>query len=160
MSFFGINVLYFLISVFAYFYFRMGVSAYCEVKKMSRSFVKKHTKGYANYWLYRELHRERGLGILYPVNYLFLGGLGIFFVGMLLSLISWMEIPVLILGILLGLVQTVALAVSMAYSNLNDYGSWFVLFRKRRTRGFDSPLNWLGCVAPLLAYAGMYFANT
>ena len=160
MTFFWINILYLLISLFAYLFFRFGVSACCSVKKMSRSFVKKHTKGYANYWLYKELHELKSLGFLYHANYLYLGGLGIFFVGMLLSLISWMEIPVLILGILLGLVQTVAIAVSMAYSNLNDYGSWFVLFRKRSSRGFDSPLNWLGCVTPLLAYVGMYFANT
>ncbi len=160
MSFFGINVLYFLISVFAYFFFRMGVSAYCEVKKMSRSFVKKHTKGYTNYWLYRELHRERGLGILYPVNYLFLGGLGIFFVGMLFSWISWLEYPVLVLGLLLGLVEAVALFLSLAYGNLREYGQYFVLLRRTRTRGFSSVLDWLGCLIPSAAYLAMFLSNT
>lgn len=60
------NVCLLLLGLIYYFLLRCAVSSCCHVSGRSRSFFKKHTKGAANFWLYRNLSRQCNLGILYP----------------------------------------------------------------------------------------------
>ncbi len=63
------NVCLLLLGLLYYFLLRCAVSSCCHVSGRSRSFFKKHTKGAANFWLYRNLSRQCNLGILAAVAF-------------------------------------------------------------------------------------------
>ena len=151
------NVCLLLMGLLYYFLLRCAVSSCCHVSGRSRSFFKKHTKGAANFWLYRNLSRQCNLGILYPLNTIYLLTLGGYGVLTLLCWVPFLKIPVALLGILLGMEMIVAGTVSLIYGNLEDFGRRFVFFRIRRgvngkSRRFATLLDWLFGFFPLAMY--------
>lgn len=157
MEFFLINLVFVLSSFWAYGTFRSGISAYCSLKKMSKSYIKKNKNGIRNYWLYQQLHRKNNLGGYYYLNCLFLICLTAFLLVFLFSWIEWMQLPVIIVGIVLGLVEVPAVFKALISINREDFGCPFVLFGLRRgfngkSRYFATVFDWLFCVLPLAAY--------
>lgn len=144
------NVCLLLMGLLYYFLLRCAVSSCCHVSGRSRSFFKKHTKGAANFWLYRNLSRQCNLGILYPLNTIYLLTLGGYGVLTLLCWVPFLKIPVALLGILLGMEMIVAGTVSLIYGNLEDFGRKFVFFRIRwgkMEKAGGLPPSLTGCLA-------------
>ena len=97
------NAILLIFGLFTYVHFRCGVYAYCRISKMSKSYIRKNTKGASNFWLYSQLHKQNNLGALYYLNLIYLVCLIAFVVALALSWISFLRIPVMIIGIILGL---------------------------------------------------------
>lgn len=157
MSFLLVNLSFLLISLYTYIYFRIGIGAYCKLQRMSKTFIRKNKKGAANYWLYKQLHQQRNLGSLYYINYIFLIGLAVFVFVFLFSWIKWMKIPVVAVGIILGLIEIPAIFKAIVYDNLTEYGTAFVLFRavkgcNSKRWHFSTALDWISCIFPVTMY--------
>lgn len=157
MDFFLINLFFLFISLYAYIYFRCGIGAYCKLRRMSKTFIRKNKKGAANYWLYKQLHNQKNLGSLYYINYIFLIGLAAFTLVFAFSWIEWMRIPLIITGIVLGLIEIPAIFEAMVQINRKEFGKPFVFFRV--VRGYNgrrwhssTALDWLFCILPLVFY--------
>lgn len=157
MEFFLVNLVFMLISLFAYIYFRTGISAYCSLMKMSKSFIRKNKKGVSNYWLYKQLHQEKNLGSFYYINYLFLSSLAAFVFISMFSWVKWMRIPVIVVGIALGLIEIPAIFKALISINREEIGRAFVLFSvfkgyNGKSRRFATVLDWIFCILPLAIY--------
>ena len=127
---------------------------------MSNTFIKKNKKGAANYWLYKQLHRQKNLGSLYYINYLFLIGLAAFVFVFMFSWIKWMKIPVAAVGVILGLIEIPATFKAWVYTNMEEYGKAFVWFRAvKGSYGkrwhCSTVFDWLFCLLPVTMYIGL-----
>ncbi|MBR5272614.1 MAG: hypothetical protein IKU25_04370 [Clostridia bacterium] len=157
MDYFLLNIIFLIFGLIYYLYFRAGISSYCKVSKISKSFVRKNKKGMANYWLYKQLHQQRNLGSFYYINYLFLITLAVFLFATTLSWISRLRIPSIIIAIILGIIEIIATFKSLIYHNLERFDQPFVLFRIRRgpngrSRHTNSILDWVIGFVPLGVY--------
>ena len=160
MPFFVINFTMLFFGIMLWFVLRGGVTSYCKVRGKSNSFLKKNKRGAANYLLYKQLHRELGLGFFYYLNYAYLICLGAFAVGTLFSWISLLKTPITVLGIVLGIVAIPVFLISHAYDNLERFGRVFVVWEPYRLNGHRSvstPLDWLFGLLPLPFYLFFLF---
>ncbi len=152
-----LNLTLLLLGFVTYVHFRSGVYAYCRISKMSKSYIRKNTKGASNYWLYSQLHRQNNLGALYYLNLIYLFALNAFLIAFALSWISFLRIPVMIFGILLGVVTIPVFFSSLIYTNIEDVGQAFVVFRVVKgyngiSRSFLTIFDWLFGFLPLALY--------
>lgn len=157
MPFLVSNLFLLLLGLFTYLHFRGGVYAYCRTLKMSKSYIHKNTKGISNFWLYSQLHKNNNLGVLYYLNLIYLFCLIAFLISFPFSWISVLRIPVMFIGILLGLATIPVFFKSLIYTNIEDAGQAFVFFKvfkgfNGRSRRFATVFDWLFCVFPLALY--------
>ena len=73
------------------------------------------------------------------------------------SWISVLKIPVMIIGILLGLATIPVYFKSLIYTNIEDVGQAFVFFKmfkgfNGKSRRFATVFDWLFCILPLALY--------
>ena len=151
------NLVLLLFGLFTYMRFRNGVYAYCRTSKMSKSYIHKNTKGISNFWLYSQLHKNNNLGALYYLNLIYLFCLIAFLIVFPFSWISVLKIPVMIIGILLGLATIPVYFKSLVYTNIENVGQAFVFFKvfkglNGKSRRFATIFDWLFCVLPLALY--------
>ena len=151
------NLILLLFGLFTYAHFRSGVYAYCRTSKMSKSYIRKNTKGASNYWLYTQLHKHNDLGALYYLNLIYLFCLIAFLIAFPFSWISFLRIPIMIIGILLGMASIPVFIKSLIYTNIQEFGQAFVFFKM--VKGFDGKrrrfvtvFDWLFCILPLALY--------
>jgi len=152
-----LNLILLLFGVYTYVRFRIGVYAYCRLSKMSKSYIRKNTKGALNFWLYSQLHKQDDLGVLYYLNLIYLFSLSAFLITFPFSSISILKIPVIIVGVILGVVTIPVYFVSLIYTNMEDVGKPFVIFRvikgyNGRRWHYVTVFDWLFCVLPLALY--------
>ena len=157
MPFPVLNLILLLLGIFIYIHFRNGVQAYCKISKISTSYVRKSTKSISNFWLYSQLHKNRNLGALYYLNLIYLFCLISFLIVFPFSWISFFRIPVIIIGILLGIASIPVFIISLIYSNIEDVGQAFVFFKivkgfNGKSRRFATIFDWLFCILPLALY--------
>ena len=151
------NLILLLFGLFTYVHFRSGVYAYCRTSKMSKSYIRKNTKGASNFWLYTQLHKHNDLGALYYLNLIYLFCLIVFLIAFPFSWISFLRIPIMIIGILLGMASIPVFFKSLIYTNIEDVGQAFVFFRmfkgfNGKSRRFATVVDWLFCILPLALY--------
>ena len=151
------NLILLIFGLFTYTHFRCGVHAYCRISKMSKSYIRKNTKGASNFWLYTQLHKQNNLGVLYYLNLIYLVCLIAFSITFALSWISFLRIPVMIIGILLGVATIPVFFASLIYTNIEDVGQPFVIFKvfkgyNGKSRRFATVFDWLFCILPLALY--------
>ena len=84
-----INLVLWLTCIIYYLYLRSGISSYCNLLKMSRSFIKKNSKGFSNRLFYTEIHKQKDIGYLYQLNRIYLLALALFFVAVAFSWVSF-----------------------------------------------------------------------
>lgn len=85
-----------------YVFFRISMGILLRRKKCSNVFVKKNMHGKSNYWWYKSIHHQVGIGIIYHLNKLFTAGF--MFCVLLHIVIGWcVPINVLVSVILGGL---------------------------------------------------------
>ena len=157
MPFFSANLILLLFGFLIYFNFRGGVDSYCRISKMSKSYIRKNKKGISNYWLYSQLHRQNDLGALYYLNLIYLFALIAFLTAFALSWISFLRIPVMIVGILLSVATIPVFFASLIYANIENVGRAFVIFKVFRgyngkSRCFATMFDWLFGFLPLALY--------
>ena len=139
-------------SVGVYAWFRSGIYNYLRVNKVSKTYIRKHRKGLCNYWLYCDIHREHSLGVLYPLNIVFLILLMAFWmVGVLFGWLEAMKIPTVVASICLCLIELPAIILTQRYDCLAEYGRPFVWFRRRNeSKQYDSSvLDWASYAIPV-----------
>ena len=68
MSFHICNVICSIIALFIYISFRFGVDSYLRVNKNSKTYIRKSKKGYLNYWTYKKINEDIGLGNIFHLN--------------------------------------------------------------------------------------------
>ena len=150
------NLILLIFALFTYVHFRCGVYAYCRISKMSKSYIRKNTKGISNYWLYSQLHEQNNLGVLYYLNLVYLVCMIAFLIALLLSWISFLRIPVMIVGIILGVTTIPVLFTSLVYTNIEDVGQPFVIFKAYKIndgkRRFATVFDWMFCFLPFAIY--------
>ena len=151
------NLVLLLFGLFTYMHFRDGVYAYCRTSKMSKSYIRKNIKGISNFWLYSQLHKNNNLGALYYLNLIYLFCLIAFLIAFAFSWISVLRIPIMIIGILLGMASIPVFIKSLIYTNIEDVGQAFVFFKvfkglNGKSRRFATIFDWLFCVLPLALY--------
>lgn len=151
------NLILLIFGLFTYTHFRYSVHAYCRISKMSKSYIRKNTKGVSNFWLYTQLHKQNNLGVLYYLNLIYLVCLIAFLIAFALSWISFLRIPVMIIGILLGVATIPVFFASLIYTNIEDVGQPFVIFKvfngyNGKSRQFATVFDWLFCILPLALY--------
>ena len=149
------NLILLIFGLFTYVHFRCGVYVYCRISKMSKSYIRKNTKGASNFWLYTQLHNQNNLGILYYLNLIYLFCLIAFLIAFALSWISILKIPVMIIGIILGAMTIPVFFASLIYTNIEDVGQPFVIFKAYKInsgRRFATVFDWIFCFLPLALY--------
>lgn len=155
MNFHIYNVVCSIIAIFVYISFRFSVDAYLRVKKNSKSFIKKNKKGFVNYWTYKRIHNEIGLGRIYYLNIILLTlTLLYLFTSTCMGWVQLFSLPISICNFLLCIVQIPAIIFSDIYWNLENYGKRFVFLAKNKSgRGFHSSFYAFIEVLGLLAFA-------
>ncbi len=157
MRFYTFNILVSLIYLIGlYPHFRVGVDCYLRHTKNSKSFIRKHKKGFVNYWFYQKLHHEINLGYVYYLN---LALLSLSLIYALLSLsLGWLpviQLPIAILSVFLSLLQVPSLIFCEIYYNLEYHKEAFVIYRSRTPSGhgeYSSIINLFGIVG-VIAFA-------
>lgn len=155
MNFYAYNIICSAFAVFIYITFRLGVNSYLRVHKNSKTFIRKNKKGYSNYWLYKKLHAEVGLGYVYTLNLLLLILTVVYvFSVVFLGWAEFFSMPIAICNAALCIAQIPAILFSDVYWNLEHYEKRFVILEKHKSGGgFHSSLYALIEVIALMAFA-------
>ena len=155
MNFHIYNVICSMVALFIYVSFRFGVDSYLRINKNSKTYIRKNKKGYMNYWIYKKINDEVGLGYIFHLN-IFLFALT-FLYSFLSVCFGWVKLlcfPIAICNVLLCIVQVPAIIFSDIYWNLDYYKKKFVILAKNKGgRGFHSSFYTIIEVFGLLAFA-------
>ena len=155
MNFYAYNIICAIFAIFLYVSFRFGVDSYLRVNKNSKTFIRKNKKGYANYWLYKKIHSEIGLGHIYILNvFLLILTATYFCLAIFLGWVKFLSLPIAICNSLLCAVQIPSIIFSDIYWNLDHYKKKFVILDKNQAgRGFHSSFYAITEVIGLLIFA-------
>lgn len=140
MNFQIYNIICAMFATFVYISFRFGINSYLRVNKNSKTYIKKSKKGCLNYWIYKKINDEVGLGYVYYLNiFLFILTFLYLFLSVCLGWIKVLFIPIAICNSVLCIVQIPAIIFSDKYWNLDYYNKKFVVLAKSESgRGFHS----------------------
>ncbi len=140
--FYFCNIIIAFYNLLLYGIFRSGIYDYLRLSKMSKSNIRKHRKGFKNYWLYYSINQQRSLGILYGLNYIFLVATVIFTIfAVSLGFIKALQPILLFLSVILCIIEIPSSITASIHSDNAEYGKPFVLLVKRKdTRGYHSSL--------------------
>lgn len=155
MNFYICNIICAIFALFVYVSFRFGVDSYLRVHKNSKSFIRKNKKGYLNYWTYKKINDEIGLGYIFHLNILLLS---LTFLYSLISVcfgwVDFLSLPIAVCNVILCICQIPAIIFSDIYLNLEYYKKKFVILTKNKSgRGFHSSFYAIIEVFGLLAFA-------
>ena len=131
-----------LYNLLLYSIFRSGIYDYIRLSKRSKTYIKKHRKGFKNYWLYTEIHRQNSLDKIYYLNIVFLCYTVLFSViTVTLGYVEALQPFLLIASVGLLIIQIPSITVATVYSYRKEFGRSFVLWEKRKySGGFCSSL--------------------
>lgn len=131
--FYAINLLIAIFSIFMYMMFRSGIYSYLRLSKTSKTYIRKNRKGFSNYWFYTKLNKERSLGILYYLNFIFLFSLLLFSViTICFGYLEFMQLPIIILSIVLAAAEIPSSFIATVYDTKEEFGTPFVLWQKSK----------------------------
>ena len=134
------TVLFSISTLICYAVFRAGIQTYLRIsKRLSKTNINKHKKGFRNYLWYEEIHSEFGIGKLYYLNkgYTILFSVNLF-VNLIFGFFKITSIFTCSLSILLYILATVIGLYGAMKHHLEEYGKTFVLFRRDRLGKIDS----------------------
>lgn len=153
--FYFLHILLVLCGFFIYGCFRSGILDRLRVSGMSRTYIKKHTKSFLNYWLFTKLNCLHPMRSLYWLNIVYLTVLLTYAgIALLLGYLPSMKLVVIILSAFLCLLEIPCCVFSAISSCQAEYGEPFVLLRKRK----DSPRSgYFSSIPYLLAWIAPLF---
>lgn len=148
--FFCLQIFFSLFSLLFYGYLRSGIYSQLRLRKISKTTIKRKRKGFQNYWFYRDIQKNYGLGWIYGLNLAYFWG-WIVHLSIVLPAIafSWLKFPVFVCSCLLSLLEIPAVIFASVNENRAEFGTGFVLMAKcKDTKKFRSSLIdlfvWLG----------------
>ena len=155
MNFYICNIICAIVALYVYITFRISITSYLRINKNSKTFIKKNKKGCANYWLYKKIHSEIGLGHIYTLNiFLLILTPTYFCLAICLGWAIFFFMPIAICNALLCVAQIPAIIFSDMYWNLENYKKKFVIFeRNKGLRGFHSSFYAILGILGLLTFA-------
>ena len=155
MNFYIFNIICAIFALFVYMSFRFGVDSYLRVTKNSKTFIRKNKKGVLNYWIYKKINNEVGLGYIFYLNIVLLVFTILYsFFAICFGWAKILQMPIAIINALLCTAQIPAIIFSDAYWNLDYYKRKFVVLAKNKSgRGFHSSFYSIIEVLGLLAFA-------
>lgn len=154
VSYYFMSMLLLALPPIFYMMFRFSIESWLRRKRVSRSRIKKFTKGKRNYWWYEAIHEQYNMGLLYHLNkfltvfYPITLGLSI--------LLGWLRVMTPIISGLYALISlTVAVMsfFSSVQNNLDEYGAPVVILRQSKSKRIDSIIFDLATAAFPLAAA-------
>ncbi len=136
-------------------FLRSGIYAKLRLSKRSKTYIRKNSKGFLNYWTYKQINAEEPLGVIYYLNIAYLLCFVIFaLVALGLGFLEVMKLPILVISAATAVVGMVCTIYASVYSSRADYGTGFVLLAqaKNQPKGklFSSLGVWLFTAAPFL----------
>ena len=155
MSFHICNVICSIIALFIYISFRFGVDSYLRVNKNSKTYIRKNKKGYLNYWTYKKINEDIGLGNIFHLNVFLLILTPLYsFVSICFGWVNFLSMPIAVCNVILCICQIPAIIFSGTYWNLEYYKKKFVILTKSKSgRGFHSSFYMIFEIIGLLAFA-------
>ena len=155
MSFHICNVICSIIALFIYMSFRIGVNSYLRVNQNSKTYIRKNKKGYLNYWTYKKINEDIGLGNIFYLNvFLLILTPLYFFVSSCFGWVDLLAMPIALCNAILCICQVPAIIFSNTYWNLEYYKRKFVILTKNKSgRGFHSSFYMIFEILGLLAFA-------
>ncbi len=136
-----------------YLFFRSGISSYLRLCGHSKRYMRKSRRGFFNYWLYRQIHHEHPMGVLYGFHILYSCALLLYSVlVMSLGYLLPLQLPLTIFAIVLACLGAGSCVCSSRFQNQKEHGQRFVLLKRRQHGyGYDSSLlDGLLALLPLL----------
>lgn len=142
VSFYFLSLLFLALPPIFYVVFRFSVDTWLrKSKRISKNRMKKLKIGKRNFWWYEGIHREVGIGLLYPVNKIFticyVSALSCTLLGGMIRVFS---VVIGFFSIVSYLMLMIMIAFSRIQENLDFHGVPIVLFAKSRNNGLDSVL--------------------
>ena len=155
MNFYICNIICAIFALFIYVSFRFGVDSYLRVHKNSKSFIRKNKKGYLNYWTYKKINDEIGLGYIFHLNILLLILTFLYsLVSVCFGWVDFLSLPIAVCNVILCICQIPAIIFSNTYWNLEYYKKKFVILTKNKSgRGFHSSFYMIFEILGLLSFA-------
>ena len=129
--FYCMQIYFSLLGLMFYGYLRGGIHSHLRLRKISKTAIKRHEKGFRNYWFYRDIHKHYGLGWIYGLNLACFWGWILHLSATLLAIVfSWLNFPVLICSCLLCLLEIPVVTFASVSENRVEFGTGFVLLAK------------------------------
>lgn len=155
MTFHICNVICSMVAIFIYVSFRFGVDSYLRVNKNSKTYIRKSKKGYLNYWTYKKINEDIGLGNIFLLNvFLLILTLLYSFLSICLGWVDFLSMPIALCNVILCICQIPAIIFSDTYWNLECYKKKFVILTKSKSgRGFHSSFYMIFEILGLLVFA-------
>lgn len=131
--FYFLQIVIVLYNLLLYALFRGGIYHYLRLSKMSKTNIRKNQKDFADYWLYRSIHRQHPMGALYALNLVYLiATISCSVIVLAIGFIDTLQTFVWILSLVLCLIEIPAMAITSVYDCKAEFGQPFVLLRKRK----------------------------
>ena len=155
MNFHIYNVICSMVALFIYISFRFGVDSYLRVNKNSKTYIRKNKKGYLNYWIYKKINEDIGLGHIFYLNVFLLVLTPLYsIVSICFGWVDLLAVPIAVCNVILCICQIPAIIFSDTYWNLEYYKKKFVILTKSKSgRGFHSSFYMIFEILGLLAFA-------
>ena len=160
--FYSLQMIFSLYSLLLYANFRSGIFHHLRLRKISKTAIRKHQKGFLNFWFYRDIHKNYGLRFIYSLNIVYsLAWLLHLSVMLLAFVFPCLKMMLLICSCILCMLEVPV----VFYTSVNEYrvefGCGFVLLAKTKETGklrssLIDMLSWI-CSAFLiyLSYRGL-----
>ena len=134
--FYWMQIIFSLYSLLMYAIFRGGIYSHLRLRKISKTAIERNRKGFRNYWLYRDIQKNYGLGFIYGLNMTYFWGWLVHLSMALLAIaFSWLELPLFICSCLLCLLEIPAVIFASVNENRAEFGNAFVLLAMTKETG-------------------------
>lgn len=134
--FYSMQIIFLLYSLLLYANFRSGIYHHLRLRKISKTAIRKKQKGFCNYWFYRDIHKNYGLGFAYGLNIAYsltwLFQLSVVLLTFVFSDLKWM---LFVCSCFLCLMEIPAVIFSSVNEYRAEFGSGFVLLAKTKETG-------------------------
>lgn len=150
MKFFVFHISYVLFSAAVFWALRFCMDACLRAKGKSKTYLRKSKKGLRNYWFFEKAHREIGLGLGYRLNIALLPATLVYSVFVAASCwIPAFQAAAAAWSVALAGIQIPAILWGFAWSNQAEFGTFFVLFRRRAHARYFPVCDLLCAVLPI-----------
>ncbi len=151
--FYTMNLILSLLFLIELGFLRSGIYAKLRLSKHSKSYIRKNTKGFLNYWTYKQINKEHPLGAIYYINIIYMLSFLIFtLVALCVGFLDYMKIPILCISVVTAVIGMVCTIYASIYCSRADYEKKLVLLAKAKNQSkgklFSSLFEWLLALAP------------
>ncbi len=161
--FYIMNLILLLLFLIELGFLRNGIHAKLRLSKHSKNYIRKNTKGFLNYWIYKQLNKDHTLGTIYYINTVYLLSLLVFtLVSLCVGFLDFMKIPILCISVVTAIIGMICTAYASIYCSKADYGKSFVLLAKAKNQPkgkmFSSLFEWLFAIVPFfIIYLNFFY---